>query len=106
MSPVPPIPAELWGQVPPAAQTAILAQAQHYEEQLRALEGQVYKLLRRRGRTRSAASRGYEAPSTTDTDPSACDWLADLVRQSPRNFGKPRSTWTIRLWAEVCFEVG
>jgi transposase len=32
------------------------------------------------------------------------DELRELLHQSPRNFGKPRSLWTLRLIAEVCFE--
>ena len=30
--------------------------------------------------------------------------LRELLRQSPRTFGKPRSLWTLELIAEVCFE--
>jgi hypothetical protein len=37
-----------------------------------------------------------------DTSPSAR--LRELVHQSPRTFGKPRSTWTLQLLADVCFE--
>jgi transposase len=32
------------------------------------------------------------------------DELRELLHQSPRIFGKPRSTWTLKLIAEVCFE--
>lgn len=32
--------------------------------------------------------------------------LRRIALQSPRNFGKPRSTWTLPLLAEVCFEEG
>jgi transposase len=32
--------------------------------------------------------------------------LQELVHQSPRNFGKKRSTWTLRLLADTCSEVG
>jgi transposase len=32
--------------------------------------------------------------------------LRALIHQSPRNFGKPRSTWTLGLLAEVCYERG
>lgn len=32
--------------------------------------------------------------------------LRELVHQSPRAFNKPRSTWTLQLLAEVCFETG
>src|SRR5436190_745477 len=41
-----------------------------------------------------------------DTKASPSDRLQELVRQSPRAFGKPRSTWTTKLLAEVCFETG
>ena len=34
------------------------------------------------------------------------DELRALLHQSPRNFGKPRSTWTLGLVAEVCHERG
>ncbi len=30
--------------------------------------------------------------------------LRELIHQSPRNFDKPRSLWTLELLAEVCFE--
>ncbi len=32
--------------------------------------------------------------------------LRALLHQSPRNFGKPTSLWTLALAAEVCFEKG
>jgi transposase len=31
--------------------------------------------------------------------------LKDLLHRSPRDFGKDRSTWTLTLAAQVCFEV-
>jgi transposase len=34
------------------------------------------------------------------------DELRTLLHQSPRTFGKPRSTWTLQLVAEVCYERG
>src|SRR6516162_11568440 len=37
----PPIPAELWQQIPPAAQAAILALIQHYEQRLAELEARL-----------------------------------------------------------------
>lgn len=40
------------------------------------------------------------------TDMSPRDRLRELVHQSPRAFSKPRSTWTLQLLAEVCFETG
>ena len=39
-----------------------------------------------------------------DAAKRAC--IHGLVHQSPRTFGKPRSTWTLRLLAEVCCDVG
>jgi transposase len=32
--------------------------------------------------------------------------LQELVRQSPRTFGKKRSTWTLQLLADTCAEIG
>ncbi len=32
--------------------------------------------------------------------------LRALLHQSPRNFGKPTSVWTLKLLAEVCYEQG
>src|SRR5262249_5137010 len=37
---------------------------------------------------------------------SKYDQLRELIHQSPRLFGKKRSTWTLELLAEVCFEQG
>jgi transposase len=34
------------------------------------------------------------------------DELRELLHQSPRVFGKPQSTWTLQLIAQVCFERG
>jgi hypothetical protein len=36
MPSVPPIPVDLWGQIPPAAQAAVLALVQQYEQRLQA----------------------------------------------------------------------
>jgi transposase len=33
-----------------------------------------------------------------------CDHLKALLHESPRAFGKAKSTWTLELVAEVCFE--
>jgi transposase len=39
--------------------------------------------------------------------PRGCDEdLRALLHQSPRNFGKPTSLWTLGLAAQVCFEKG
>jgi transposase len=47
-----------------------------------------------------------EGPVTLDTDPSPSERLRELLHRSPRDFNKPRSTWTLQLLAEVCFETG
>jgi transposase len=39
-------------------------------------------------------------------DPAQVEKLRALLHQSPRNFGKPTSLWTLDLAAEVCFEQG
>ena len=44
--------------------------------------------------------------TTLNADISPRDQLRELVHQSPRAFSKPRSTWTLQLLAEVCFETG
>jgi hypothetical protein len=41
-----------------------------------------------------------------DTISSPSERLRELVHQSPRVFNKPRSTWTVKLLAEVCYETG
>jgi transposase len=47
MPSVPPISVDLWGQMPPAAQAAILALVQQYEQRLQALQQQVIDLRQR-----------------------------------------------------------
>lgn len=59
---VPPLPAELWGQVPAASQAAILVLVQHYEEQIRTLQEQVADLQQRLGQNSTNSSR----PPSTD----------------------------------------
>ena len=53
-------------------------------------------------RARSRAPRTVHAawPKARDED------LRALLHQSPRNFGKPTSLWTLGLAAQVCFEKG
>jgi transposase len=62
MPPVPPIPAELWDQIPPAAQAAILSLVQQYEQRLLALQTQVAHLTERLSRNSTNSSR----PPSTD----------------------------------------
>src|SRR4051794_8272888 len=57
MEPQPPIPAELWGQIPPAAQAAILALVRQYEQRLQALQKQVDDLHHRLNQNSTNSSR-------------------------------------------------
>lgn len=57
MEPQPPIPAEIWGQIPPAAQAAILVLVQQYEQRLQALQQQVDGLHHRLNQNSTNSSR-------------------------------------------------
>src|SRR4051794_21462026 len=57
MPSVPPIPVELWNQIPPAAQAAILALVQQYEQRLQALQQQVAQLTERLNQNSTNSSR-------------------------------------------------
>lgn len=39
-------------------------------------------------------------------DEEKCEQIKDLLHHSPYEYGKKRSTWTLKLVAEVCFEKG
>src|SRR5688500_6479517 len=54
---VPPIPVELWNQIPPAAQAAVLALVQQYEQRLQALRQQVDQLTQRLHQNSTNSSR-------------------------------------------------
>jgi transposase len=62
MSSVPPIPVELWGEIPPAAQAAVLDLLQQYEQRLQALQKQVAQLAERLNQNSTNSSR----PPSTD----------------------------------------
>src|SRR5829696_506527 len=57
MHSVPPIPAELWGQIPPAAQAAMLVLVQQYEQRLHALQKRVDELEQRLNQNSTNSSR-------------------------------------------------
>jgi transposase len=57
MEPQPPIPAELWDQIPPAAQAAILVLVKQYEQRLQALQKRVDDLEQRLGQNSTNSSR-------------------------------------------------
>jgi transposase len=52
--------------------------------------------------------KGSRRPHTVHAvlDVSGVEKLRDMLHQSPRDFGKPRSLWTLNLAAEVSFEQG
>src|SRR5947209_2962764 len=54
---VPPIPVELWNQIPPAAQAAVLALIQQYEQRLQAFQQQVAQLTERLNQNSTNSSR-------------------------------------------------
>lgn len=60
--------------------------------------------------SRSAASTALPAsrrgPPDRVFDEKKREALQELAHQSPRSFGKPRSTWTLSVLAEVAFEEG
>src|SRR5262245_22729265 len=57
MEPQPPIPAEVWGQIPPTAKAAILVLVQQYEQRLQALQQQVNDLEQRINQNSPNSSR-------------------------------------------------
>lgn len=52
--------------------------------------------------------RGSTRPQRTQAafGPAQTERLREMLHQSPRNFGKPTSVWTLDLAAEVSFEQG
>jgi transposase len=57
MGPQPPIPVELWDQIPPAAQAAILLLVQQYEQRLQTLQKRVDELEQRLNQNSTNSSR-------------------------------------------------
>src|SRR5262245_61115309 len=57
MPSVPPIPVELWNQIPPATQAAILSLVQQYEQRLQILQQQVAQLTERLNQNSTNSSR-------------------------------------------------
>jgi transposase len=71
----PPIPAELWDQIPPAAQAAIMALVQHYERQLQNLQKQVNECQQRLNQNSTNSSK----------PPSSEHPHAKLIRHTPKS---------------------
>src|SRR5215467_11971321 len=57
MASVPPIPVELWNQIPTAVQAAVLSLVQQYEQRLQALQQQVNQLSQRLNQNSTNSSR-------------------------------------------------
>ncbi len=53
---------------------------------------------------KKGSSRPHTIHAALDAD--GVEKLRDILQQSPRDFGKPRSLWTLNLAAEVSFEKG
>jgi transposase len=51
-------------------------------------------------------ARKPKGPPDRVFDEKKREALQELAHQSPRSFGKPRSTWTLSVLAEVAFEEG
>src|SRR5947208_10305882 len=83
MPPVPPIPAELWSQIPPAAQTAILALVEQYEQRLQALQRKVDQLTERLSQNSTNSSR---PPSS---DPPHVKRRPPQPSSGPKKGGQP-----------------
>jgi hypothetical protein len=125
MNTEPPLPIHLWHQLPAEAQTLILAlrgEMTELQSRIPNLQHQIQE-LQNQMRQDSPSSFQPSPPDppqvkrrppqssvggepTADTDNNPSDQLRELVHQSPRTFNKPRSTWTLQLLADVCFETG
>jgi transposase len=57
----------------------------------------------KRGLKQALAPKPQDRPSRRLLDGRR---LQELARQSPRNFGKKRSTWTLQFLADTCSEIG
>ena len=125
MSTALPLPTHLWDPLPPAVQGLILAlqdEVTELQTRIPSLQQQVQELQSQMNQCAASASHPpcpnpsivNRPPSqsavgeipTAGTDTSPCDRLRELVHQSPWAYGKPRSTWTLQLLADVCFETG
>jgi len=120
-----PLPAHLWDNLPAEVQALILAlrdEVTELQTRIPGLQPQVQELQNQMNQDSAGSSRppAPDVPTvsgprpqspggggpTAATGASPRDRLRDLVHQTPRAFGKPRSTWTLQLLADVCFETG
>jgi transposase len=94
MRPEPPIPADLWDQLPPAAQAAVLAVLQAYEQRLAALQRRVADLEQRLGQNSTNSS---QPPSA---DPPTVKRAPPRVPSGRRSGGQPGHALQRRPWLE------
>ena len=86
------------GQRPAQIAAALGRSSQSVRDAIKAFAAEGLACLRPKSK---APKTTYPAwPKGRDED------LRALLHQSPRNFGKPTSLWTLDLAAEVCFEKG
>src|SRR5688572_16988834 len=90
MPPVPPIPVELWNQIPPPAQAAIRALVQQYEQRLQALQTQVDHLRQRLNQDPTTSSR----PPCSDPPPRQTPTPKASNGPQARGTARPRSPAT------------
>lgn len=84
---------------PPAIARVVGCDDQTVRTVMRRFEQQGLDACLTRGSTRPHQPR-------TKVDAAAAEGLAELLHQSPRQFAKPTSVWTLDLAADVCFEEG
>ncbi len=63
-------------------------------------------LIGQRGAAETVSNRPAVAVRQSELTAEKRDQLQTILHQSPRNFGKPSSIWTLKLLAEVCQEQG
>ena len=117
----PPLPAHLWDGLPPEAQALIAALRAEVTDLQARVPGLQYRIQKLENETREPAGQPSvrsptcerqppqsrcEGAAPTGADTSPRERLQELIHQSPRTLGKLRSTWTLRLLAEACFETG
>jgi transposase len=86
------------GQTASEIAEAVGCSAQAVRNVLRAFEQRGIESLRMQSRRPKSATKVFDAARS--------EHLRALLHQSPRDFGKPTSVWTLELAAEVCFERG
>ena len=87
-----------WGQRPAQIAASPGCSSQAVRNALKAFAAEGLACLRQKSKAPKTTHPAW--PKSRDGD------LRALLHQSPRNFGKPTSLWTLELAAQVCFEKG